>query len=411
MIIKISWRNIWRNRRRTIITLSSIAFGLLLAGFFTSLSDGSYGRMIDIAASTGAGHVTIEPIDYRDHPGADKVISKSTELAGKIVSVKGVKASRIRITGQGMAASAIESTGAGFVAVEPEKETKETLFILNHIKQGKGLSSQGPFALIGADMAKQLNLKPGKKFVLTTTDKHGQVVTILLKTAGIFSTGMSEVDKNLVIVSIGYMRDQLGYDAEDASQISIFINKRWNAKSMAEKLDPVARPYGGTALPWQILLPDLDGFMSMDMTSSFIFQGFIFLVIAAGILNTILMGVTERMREFGIMMSMGMSPGRIVLMILAETFWLAVVGIIAGLMILAPVYWYCHVYGIDLAIFMAGTDSTVGGVIFEPFIKAELVGNHIRNILAAVFVLIMATGLYPAILAARANPVETIKTL
>jgi ABC-type lipoprotein release transport system permease subunit len=410
MIFKLAWRNLWRNRRRTIITALSIAFGFLLTLVFTSLSDGSYGRMIDIAAYMGSGHITVEPALYRDHPGTDRVISNTSDLMKKLALFKGVTACRERIVGQGMAATAIDSTGMGFIAFDPGKEN-ETLFFLKHMKEGKTLSKDGAYALIGSLMAKQLDLRPGKKLVITTTDRHGQVINFLVKISGIFSTSVNEADNNLVVMPIGFVRSQLGYNPGESSHVAVFIRQRWDSKIIAGKMMGLAKNYGGVALPWSVLMPDFSGYMAMDLASSVIFQCFIFLVIAAGILNTILMGVTERMREFGIMISMGMTPGKIISLIMAEAFWLAMVGLVAGFILAAPVYWYLHVYGIDFSPFMTTGDNTVGGVLFEPLVKAAIIPRHLRNIIGAILILIMTTGLYPAYLAAKTNPVDTIKLI
>lgn len=410
MILKLAWRNLWRNKRRTIITSISIAFGFLLTIVFTGMSDGSYGSMIDVAANMGSGHITVEPIEYRDRPGTDKVISNTGELMQKLRSFKGVTACRERVVGQGMAASAIDSTGMAFIAIDPEKDN-DTLFYLKHIVKGSTLPPDGGFALVGTIMAKQLDLKPGRKLVITTTDRQGQVINILLKVSGIFSTGISEADNNLVIAPIGYMRAQMGYKQGESSHVAVFIKQRWDSEKIAERMMGLAKKFGGVSLPWSKLMPDLSGYITLDMTSSIIFQGFIFLVIAAGILNTILMGVTERMREFGIMISMGMTPGNIISLIIAEAFWFALVGLIAGFIITAPVYWFLHVYGIDFSSLLAPGENTVGGILFDPLVKVSIIPRHLRNIIGGIIMLIMATGLYPAVHASRVNPVDTMKRI
>jgi ABC-type lipoprotein release transport system permease subunit len=410
MILKLAWRNLWRNKRRTMITIVSISFGFLLTIVFTSLSDGSYGRMIDIAASMGSGHITVEPAGYRDNPGSDKVISDTGALMEKLALVKGVTALRERVVGQGMAASAIDSAGMGFIAIDPAREN-DNLYFFKHIKAGSNLPEDGAYALIGSLMAKQLDLKPGRKLVITTTDRQGQVVNFLVKVSGIFSTGVNEADSNLVIMPIGFVRSQIGYSPGESSHIAIYVKQRWDSEIIAEKMMPIAKNYGGVSLPWSVILPDFSGYIKMDMTASVIFQVFLFFVIAAGILNTILMGVTERMREFGIMVSMGMTPGKIISLIMAEAFWLAVTGLIASFILTAPFYWYLHIYGIDFSAFLTAGDNTVGGVLFEPLVKAAILPMHLLNIVLAILLLIMTTGLYPAFLAARTNPVETIKII
>ncbi|MEA3222069.1 MAG: FtsX-like permease family protein [Thermodesulfobacteriota bacterium] len=410
MIARMAWRNLWRNRRRTIITLVSIAFGFLLALTFTSLSDGSYGQMIDTAARMGTGHVTIEPQGYRDKPGHDLVVRDTGQLADEVRAMPGIENATIRIVGQAMAATSADSTGAGIIALDPESE-QGVFFLLNHVVEGQQLASrEEKKVLIGKGMARRLDLNLGKKLVLTTTDKTGEIVSGLVRVAGIFSTGVDEADKYIIIVPIDYMRVLLGYSKNEATQIAVYLNDRRDAEEKSHALALLAAAYNGTALPWSVMMPDVAGVILMDSTGNYFLQVFIFLLVGAGILNTVLMGVMERLREFGIMLAVGMSPGKLWRMIMTETFWLAVVGLLVSSVLSVPVYWYLHKYGIDISVWL-GEDQVYGGVLFDPLMKAEFYLDHAILIFSGVFILILAAGLYPAFLAARTRPVETIKIL
>lgn len=410
MLVRIAWRNLWRNRRRTIITLVSIAFGFLLSMTFTTLSDGSYGKLIDTAARMGAGHITIEPVGYRAKPGAEHVLTAPARLARTVKTFPGVHATTVRIIGQAMAATAADSTGAGYVAIDPHTE-QGTSFILEHITAGTTLPSRaGNQALVGGLMARQLELKVGKKLVLTTTDRRGEVVSGLFKVAGIFTTGVDEVDKYLLILPLDAMRELLGYQHGEATQVTVYLSNKWDAPAVAQALRPIAAPYGGTALPWSEMMPDVDAIITMDKIGNYFFQFFIFLLVGAGILNTVLMGVMERMREFGVMLALGMPPRRLWSMIMLEVGWLAVVGLIVGAGASLPVFWYLHSHGIDFSAIYR-EKQVAGGVLLDMLARAELRLGHVANIFGGVFILILAAGLYPATLAARTLPVKTMQTL
>ncbi|HQP32394.1 MAG TPA: ABC transporter permease, partial [Deltaproteobacteria bacterium] len=187
MLLRMAWRNLWRNRRRTVITLIAIAFGILMNTSFTFISDGYYGQLIDAAARMGAGNLTIQARGFQDKPEVGKVITDTPALVQKVLRSEHVKAASQRIISQGMAGTAVDSTGAGILGIDPAAEGKRP-FILDHIVQGSNLTSAADRqVLIGRLMAKQLEVKIGKKLVITTTDKGGNVVSGLVKVRGIFA--------------------------------------------------------------------------------------------------------------------------------------------------------------------------------------------------------------------------------
>ncbi|RJO65878.1 MAG: ABC transporter permease [Myxococcales bacterium] len=410
MIWKMAWRNLLRNRRRTIITLVSIAFGFVLSVTFTTLSDGSYGHMIDLAAHMGSGHVTVEPARYRIHPGTDLVVSGSDELAQRLRRRPGATKATIRVTGQAMIASANGSLGAAFLAIDPAQE-KDSFFLLRHIKEGSlfAATDEGKI-LIGAKMAKALDVNLGKKLVLTTTDRNGEVVSGLLRVGGIFRTRADEMDKHLVVLPIDAMRKLLGYAPDEATQIALLLSDRRAAERTAKLLAPLVEPNGATAVSWARVMPDVSGAIAMDQVGNYFLQVFIFLLIGAGILNTVLMSVLERKREFGVMVAVGLSPARLWRLVMTETFCLAMAGLAVGAILSLPLYVYFHAIGLDMSSWMK-EDMVVGGLIWEPIMKAELYWDHMALIFGGVFLLIMLLGVYPAYVTTRIQPVETLKSL
>jgi ABC-type lipoprotein release transport system permease subunit len=410
MIAKMAWRNLWRNRRRTIITLVSISFGLLISNTFTSIAAGTYSKLIDTAAQSGTGHVTLEPIGYRDDPGNDRVLTHATDLRQKTLENRNVTQASERVIGQIMAATADGSVGAGYLAVDP-KEEGDGLFVLRYLKEGRGLqASTDKRVLIGSGMAKQLGLKLNQKIVITTTDKAGEIVSGLVRVEGIFRTGIMEADSYLMVLPIDYMRTLLGYAPDEATQVVVMIADQREAEQVAAQLTPLATPHNGVAQPWAVMMPEVASYIAMDSASNYVFQIFIFLLIGAGILNTVLMSVLERMKEFGVLIAIGMSPARLWAMIMSETFWLAIVGLIVGTINTIPAYAYLATYGLDLRSLMS-EDLTVGGTLVDPVMYAGFYWDYALAIVGGVFALIMVAGIYPAFVASKADPVRTINTL
>ncbi|MDQ6983088.1 MAG: FtsX-like permease family protein, partial [Ghiorsea sp.] len=152
------------------------------------------------------------------------------------------------------------------------------------------------------------------------------------------------------------------------------------------------------------------GMIAMDKSMNYITQFLIGLLIAAGILNTMLMGVLERKHEFGMMMAVGMSPFTLFKLVMVECFWLALLGLVFGMLITAPWYYYLFHYGIDLSASMGG-DLSYGGVLVDPIFKARLFPESMVFILGSVFALALAAGAYPAWKAGSTPPIESLKTI
>jgi len=411
MLWKMALRNLWKNKRRTIITLASIAFGLLLSLTFTGIGDYSYTNMINGAARMGSGHASVIPDGYLDTPTLDKTIRDINKLTQRIEASKSVTACVPRIVGQTMISTPKDSVGAAFIAIDPDQESSESAFYLDYINEGKLFSKDSKKGIvIGRKMADRLKVGLGNKLVYTTTDKNGEITSGLARVSGIFETGASEADGYLILLPIDRMRSILAYEPDEATQLAIFLDDHHRADRLVEQIQAFTQDPTKQAVTWRSTSPDMAGWVAMDSTVNYLFQIIIFLMVAAGILNTILMSVLERTREFGIMMAIGMSPSRLIGLVLAEAVWVGIFGIIAGLVVTAPLYWYLHTDGLDLSGMF--TDSAdVAGVIFDPTIYNDLRLESLIVIIIGAFLITLLSGIYPAFKAGRVQPVESIKTL
>jgi len=177
--------------------------------------------------------------------------------------------------------------------------------------------------------------------------------------------------------------------------------------------DALALAAGGPGveiLTWQKTQADVNGLIEVDRKSNRISQLFVGLLIAAGVLNTLFMSVLERKREFGIMMAVGLAPGRLFGLVILESLYIAVVGLALGALITAPVFYYLYHYGLDLRYFIE-EGYAIGSVLVDPVLKVRLFKESAAMILGGVFCLTILAGLYPAWKAGRENPVDSIKTI
>jgi len=408
---KIAWRNLWRRKRRTLITGISIGFGVMLAVTFTGTGDYGYTNMINTSAIMGLGHVTIEPHGYNQTPSLDKRLRKTGQIRERVLAMPGVNDAIVRIMGQAMFASASKTIGGVFMGIDPAQESPEQNLLIRSLVQGElfsGKDSRG--VVVGSKMAEKLNLRIGKKLVYTTTDVIGEIVSEMARVTGIFKTGVNEVDGGMVLLPINSVQATLHYDAQDATLLAVIIKDQRYAERMRDNISLAEGDPQIEVLSWQQTQAELAGVITMDRSGNYISQFLIGLLIAAGILNTLLMSVLERTREFGVMMAVGMSPRTLFMLVVVESLWLAIIGIVIGIIITAPWYAYLYYVGLDFS-GAIGEDYSAGGILVDPLIRIRLYKESIIAILTGVFSLTLLAGLYPAWRAGRIPPVESLKAM
>jgi len=406
-----AWRNLWRRKRRTLITAISIGFGVMLAVTFTGSGDYWYTNMINAGATMGLGHITVEPHGYNQTPSLDKRLLNAGEVRKHVLTMRGVSNAIVRIMGQAMFASASKTIGGMFLAVDPSQESPDQNLLLRSLIQGQLFpGTDGRGIVVGSKMAKKLNLRIGKKLVYTTTDVSGEIVSEIARVTGIFETGVSEVDGALVLLPINSVRAILHYDDEDATLVAVTVNDQRYSERIRDKIAAEVGNPLREVLTWKQTQTELASIITMDKSGNYITQVLIGLLIAAGILNTLLMSVLERTREFGVMMAVGMSPATLFKLVLVESFWLALIGLAVGIIITAPWYAYLHYVGLDFS-GAIGKDYSAGGVLVDPIFRIRLYKESIIAILAGVFSLTLLSGIYPAWRAGRTPPVESLKAI
>jgi ABC-type lipoprotein release transport system permease subunit len=386
-----AWRNLWRNRRRTLLTLSSIAFGVFLAVLFTAMQDRNWADMINLAARIGAGHVTLQHREYLEAPTLSKTVQRTQALRNMALAEPGVIRAVERIAGQTMLATARESRGAGFIAFDPMAEDTTTLTMLGSIVEGELFTTTRDGGLIlGAQLASNLGVRLGNKVVYTMTDRSGGIVSGLARVSGIVRTGAPSVDGGLCLLPIDAVREVLGYASDEATQIAVFLDDQRHADATADRLNSETET-AVTAHPWHEIQRELAAFIALKVGGARFMEALIAVLVAAGIFNTL-----------------GWSPGRLFRLVLLESAWLGVLGLVGAVLITALPYWYLATTGIDVSGLM-GENTEISGISMPTTFRVGIFTVHAVVIAVAAVVATLLAGLYPAWKAGRINPVETIK--
>ena len=409
-LVKMAWRNLWRNRRRTLLALSSIVFGVFLAFLFTALQDRNWAEVIDLAARLGGGHVTLQHPEFLDKPTLTRTVKHTDELIRKTLEHPNVTRAVPRIVGQVMLATARESFGAGFVAFDPQADDASTFSVLEALAEGENFPSpKGQGIILGRRLAKNLRLTLGKKVVYTLVDKEGEITSGLARVSGILYSGSPGVDSGLCLLPIDTMREVLGYAPDEATQVAVFINDQRQSDMVAERLQKIFGP-DTAALPWHTTRPELAGFIALKVGGARFMELLIAVLVAAGIFVVMLVSVMERLNEFGVMAAIGFSPADLFKLVMYESLWLGLLGLLLAVVVTTGPYLYLSAHGIDLTALMPVGDSTeMAGVAMPMVLKVGIFPSNAVIIAVSALLATLLSGLYPAWLAGRVDPVETIR--
>ncbi len=403
-----AWRNLWRNKRRTLLTLLSIVFGTFLAILFTAMQDRNWAETIDLAARLGGGHTTLQHPEYLDMPSLTRTVGNGDRLRELALEDPDVDKAVMRISGQAMLATASASYGALIIAYDPEVENETTLSFLEGLVEGEMFDSPTDKGIIlGSKLAQNLQVQLGRKVVYTLIDKNGDIVTGMGRLSGVVATGAPSIDAGLGLLPLDTLRDALDYEPDESTQVAVFLSDSRASAAVARRLgnsvgDDVS------ALTWEESQPQLAGFIAMKVGGARVMELIIALLVAAGIFNTLFVSVMERMREFGIMMALGFSPAQLFRLVLWESLWLGAVGMLAGLAVTAGPYFYLAKTGIDMSGMFGASATEVAGVGMPMVIKVGIYPENAALICAAVLIATLAAGLYPAWRAGHVAPVESI---
>ncbi len=404
-----AWRNLWRNRRRTLLTLSSIAFGVFLAVLFTGMQDRNWADMIDLAARLGAGHVTLQHPEYLDAPALSRTVEETGRLRDVARGEREVTRAVERIMGQTMLSTARESFGAGFIAFDPLVEDSSTFSVIEALVAGRSFGTRNERGIIvGERLAGNLDVGLGDKIVYTMTDRTGEIVSGMARVAGILRTGAPSVDGGVSLLPIGTVREVLGYVEGEATQVAVFVDDERRAREVASRLGARVGPEVA-ALPWHETQRELAAFIAMKVGGARFMELLIAVLVAAGIFNTLFVSVMERLREFGIMLAIGWSPGRLFRLVVLESVWLGALGLVGAALVTALPYYVLATKGIDFSSMTGQGAAEVAGVTMPMTLRVGIYPEHLAVIAVAAFVATLLAGIYPAWKAGRVDPVATIK--
>ena len=349
---KMAWRNIWRNTRRTILTLCAIALSAALLVFMLSFQAGSYDTMINASVRIHTGHLQVLAKKFHEDQDIRYVVPRPEAVTRVLDRMDQVAAYTRRAEGFALVSSKDRTYGAWVVGIDPEKEAKVST-LPSLVRTGRYLEAgDGAQALVGALLARNLKVSIGDDLTLLGQGRDGGVAASVVKVKGIYKSGIDAFDRSSIQIPLAFFQNvfDMGHSvhmvvvlAKSLSQVDLL--KKQVSKEVAglSPKDPLV------VMTWDELTPGLKQGIHLDLIFGFVFYAILVIVVAFSIMNTFLMAVFERTREFGVLMALGTAPNRLVRLLLTESMIMTAFGIVCGMVLGTCVTLFFQFHGIDVS--------------------------------------------------------------
>jgi ABC-type lipoprotein release transport system permease subunit len=404
MYFQIAWRNIWRNPRRTSVIMLAVIIGVWNMVFLGALTRGLEEGMIKNGISTLTGHIQVHHSGYRNDPVIENSMAnpKHVESAlGKVLPPGSRWASRVRVNA--VVSNARHTSSITLVGIDPDKEAGVS-FLKQAVTRGQYLMPGDVSGIVvGGALVDKFETKIGHKLVLMSQGADREIASRAFRIVGVFSAEMESTEKQFVFVAMPAAQKMLKLK-NGISEISIVLPDYRNNGRVANDLTEVLSAGSYEVDTWQDLLPILTAYLKLSDGFIFIWYVVVFIAMGFGIVNTTLMAVFERIREFGLLKALGMTPQRVIREVLLESFFLLITGMAIGNILAFLSVFALSGTGIDLSALAAGAEFAGISRILYPVIYSKDV--IIANLVVLVLGLIVS--LYPAVKAARFVPVEAL---
>jgi ABC-type lipoprotein release transport system permease subunit len=408
MLVRLALRNLWRNPRRTALTIGATVFAVGITMFMESLAAGSHKRWIDEIVRLYPGHVEVMAQGYREHRTLDYGIRLSEERARALDRLSGVQGWAPRVEAWALAMPDREGAlgRAGWlVGVDPERE-REISKLANSVREGRFLNGKPEGEVVlGTRLARGMGVGIGASVILLSTDYYGSQAADRFEVVGTVEVGNADFDAALVLLRLEDIQRFLEYE-DLVSHVAIFAERTEAARELASEVEGLFDPKDYEVIAWQELLPEIRQLILLDDAGNRIMLSILILVAGFGLLNTVLMSVFERVREFGVMRAIGARPRTLFAVVLLEAAMMAVIGVLLGLAVGIPVVlWFAGspiVLTGDYAAAMEAWD-------IAPLIVFDLEKKNLLGTPVVMFVVAMLAALPAAVRASRGQPVDVMR--
>ena len=402
MLMKIAWRNVWRNKTRSLVIIAAVAIGLWAGFFLMSFYNGLIEQRIRAAIETEISHLQIHHSQFLNDYDIQYYIPSAANLLEQTEKDPLIKAVAARVVIKGMISSASGSTGIQINGVYPEEEDHVTQ-LGRKLIDGNYFTKEKPYEIIISEKTlKKLKLKLNEKTILTFQDKDGNIAAGAFRIAGIYKTVNTPYDEGNAFVKI-YDIDTLAGIAHQCNEVALLLQKGKDVENVKRRLQ---KEYPQLEIKtWTEISPEMSLLVAASDQTMLIYMTIIMLALAFGIINTMLMAVLERTREIGMMLALGMNRIRVFTMIVLETVFLVFAGTPVGIVLGLGTIAYTHKKGINLKQFSEAYSSLGYSSLIYPTFNIRQFFLMLAMVIGTAFI----ASLLPARRAFKLKPAEAIR--
>ncbi len=411
--LRLGWRNLWRNPRRSLISISAVASALLFLAILLGMTQGIGEQMLDNGTSLLSGHVQLHHPDYLPDRNLFDTLGGRTGIEPGLLDAlqarPEVRQATPRVYGFALLSTGEHSAGAQLISVQPDREA-EVSRLLQCVQIGRRPGETSPGGIwLGKGLAREIQATLGSEIAAVTQAADGSLGNELFRVEGILRTGLSPLDNSVALLEIPDLQLLLALPPQRVHEIVIRLQDVFAAGAFAGQLNAGSRlPEGVRAQSWEEFSPQLRDYLQIMDSAYGILIGFVALFAALGILNTMLMAVFERTREIGTVGALGMPPASIIASILIESLFLALLGVGLGLALTGLVMPPLETHGLDLSRW-TGEISVVDTYI-DPVLRFRLVPRHLIWSAVGLVLATLVAALLPALRASRLDPAKALTT-
>ena len=331
--LRLAWRNLWRHPRRTWLTIGAMVFSNALLVFMISLQFGMYDLMIDNTLQAFTGHIQVQAPGYKDDLKMRQVVPAVEPLASRIRNDTGLDQVAVRSAAFALLSSEDRSYGVQVFGVDPQRES-EVSSLPGLVRNGRyPTDTNAQEIVIGTVLARNLKVKIGDEVTLLGSGRDGSFAAAVATLSGIFDSGVTDLDRNIAELPLGFFNDV--FYMEDAGHSIVVVTPNLDeVDAYRLQIESLLPSHSDLVVhDWNALQPGLKQAIQADLGSAFFMYGVLVVLVAFSVMNTQLMSVLERTHEFGIVMSLGLTPGRLGRLVLLETALMGLAGMVLGALV------------------------------------------------------------------------------
>jgi len=408
--LRLAWRNVWRNPRRTGLTVAATVFAVFLVVFSVAFAAGLHEKMIEDSVRLHSGHLSVSGEGHLENQTLEQYLHLDPSFETALVSTPGVRGMAPRVVGFGLLSKDSATQGVALLGVDPEREASVST-LPDRIRRGRFVSDETPFGIVlGERLSQNLGADLGDQILVYSVAYSFEMAYDLFTVVGIVKLPEPSLDRALAVISLADAQRFFVY-GDRVTEVALLAEDADAAPELAQRLAaklPEISRSPAEVHTWQEIIPELEQLIFLDDAALYILLVVLVVVVAFGILNTILMSVLARARALGVILALGLRPAAVFRLVYFESMLLALGGLLIGLALAIPAVLYFQAHPWEL------TGSAMAGMEFfgiEPVMTWKLKPWNPIGSAITIFAVAALAALYPARKASRGRPVDALRSL